>query len=58
MLTVSGCTVSGNNASTHGGGIYNAGTLGALTVSNSIFSFNPPENIYGPYTDGGGNTFK
>jgi hypothetical protein len=38
-----------------GGGIYNAGPL---TVSNSIFSSNSPDNIYGPYTDGGGNTFK
>src|SRR5262249_17048240 len=57
MLTVSGCTVSGNNASTHGGGIYNAAALGPLTDRNSIFSFNRGENMYGRYTDGGGNTF-
>jgi hypothetical protein len=60
-LTVSGCTVSGNYAGylNGGGGIYNAGTL---TISNSTFSGNMvapdyPDNIFGPYTDGGGNTF-
>jgi hypothetical protein len=55
--TVSGCTLTGNNAS-QGGGIYNAGTAAALTVLNSFFSSNSPDNIFGPYTDGGGNTFK
>jgi hypothetical protein len=62
-MTVSGCYVQNNSAyyggdpSAHGGGIYNAGTASALTVSNSIFSSNSPDNIFGPYTDGGGNTF-
>ena len=55
-MTVSVCTLSGNYAYS-GGGIYNAGTAGALTVLNSIFSSNTPDNINGPYTDGGGNTF-
>jgi hypothetical protein len=55
--TVSGCTLSGNSAyQGQGGGIYNAGTAAALTVLDSIFSSNSPDNIYGPYTDGGGNT--
>ena len=66
MLTVSGCTLSGNTAYGvtggrsvgEGGGIYNAGTAAALTVLNSTFSGNSPDNIFGPYTDGGGNTFK
>ena len=40
-----------------GGGIYNAGTAAALTVSGSTFSGNSPDAIFGPYTDGGGNTF-
>jgi hypothetical protein len=68
-LTVTGCTISNNNASGSdldgtgfGGGIYNAGTL---TVSSSTFNSNwsdpygtPIENnIYGSYTDGGGNSF-
>jgi hypothetical protein len=52
-LTVSACTISGNSAN-YGGGIYNSGTL---TVSNSVFSGNYPDNIFGSYTDGGGNTF-
>jgi hypothetical protein len=38
----------------YGGGIYNAGTL---TVSSSTFYTNSPDNIYGSYTDGGGNSF-
>jgi hypothetical protein len=53
--TVSGCTLSGDSAGT-GGGIYNAGTA-ALTVSNSMFTSNTPDNIAGLFTDGGGNTF-
>jgi hypothetical protein len=56
-MAVSRSTVSGNVAGLgivgFGGGIYNAGTL---TVSNSVFSANG-DNIFGPYTDGGGNTF-
>jgi hypothetical protein len=47
--------VSGNGADS-GGGIYNAGLASALTVLNSTFSSNNPDNILGPYT-GCGNTF-
>src|SRR5262249_27990367 len=53
-LTVTNSTLSGNSANSAGGGIFNAGTL---TVSNSHFIGNAPDNIYGTYTDGGGNTF-
>jgi hypothetical protein len=56
-MTVSGSDVVYNSAGT-GGGIYNAGLASALTVLNSYFSGNNPDNIFGPYTDGGGNTFK
>ncbi len=56
-LTVSGCTVSNNDAGI-GGGIYNSGGASALTVLDSVFSSNSPGNIYGPYTDGGGNSFQ
>jgi hypothetical protein len=49
---VSGCTLS-NNSAQAGGAIY---SIGKLTVSGSTFSSNSPENIFGPYTDGGGNT--
>src|SRR5262249_17258762 len=52
--TVSGCTLSGNSAYA-GGGIYNAGKL---TVSNSVFTGNTPDNIFGVFIDGGGNIFK
>jgi hypothetical protein len=55
--TVSGCTLSGNTASQGGGGIYNGSTQMELTVLNSIFSGNQPDNIFGPYSDGGGNSF-
>jgi hypothetical protein len=58
-LTLSGCTVANNYAiadiaPADGGGIYNAGRL---TVSSSSFYLNSPDNLYGPYTDGGGNRF-
>ena len=56
--TVSSCTVSGNSANTAspgGGGI--STVYGILTVSDTIFSGNVPDNIAGDYTDGGGNTF-
>jgi hypothetical protein len=62
-LTVTSSTVTGNFASDYGGGIYNAGTL---TVSSSTFASNRSfdsfagyytSNIYGSYSDGGGNSF-
>jgi hypothetical protein len=56
--TVTGCTFSADHATNAGAGVYNAGTAAAVTVLDSIFSSNSPDNIYGPYTDGGGNTFK
>jgi parallel beta-helix repeat protein len=56
-MTLSGDELSDNSASVQGGAIYNAETAAALTVLDSIFSSNSPDNIYGFYTDGGGNTF-
>jgi hypothetical protein len=62
-LTVTSSIVTGNYGADGGGGIYNAGTL---TVTNSTFSSNSSfdssigyyiSNIFGPYVDGGGNTF-
>jgi predicted outer membrane repeat protein len=60
--TVGHCTLAGDDAISGdiysvGGGIDNAGTAGALTVLDSSFILNRPDNIVGPYTDGGGNTF-
>jgi hypothetical protein len=56
-MTVSGSTLTNNSTLGNGGGILNGGAASALTVLDSIFSSNSPDNIYGPYTDGGGNTF-
>jgi hypothetical protein len=53
VLTVTNSMLSGNSANS-GGGIFVNGTG---TVSNSVFTKNTPDNIFGPYTDGGGNTF-
>jgi len=53
-LTVSVCTLTGNAAS-EGGAMYISG--GAATVSTSSFCGNTPDDIFGPWTDGGGNTF-
>lgn len=50
---VTGCTLSGNTAAPEGGGIYNGGKL---TVGDSIFSNNGPDDIFGKFTDKGGNT--
>jgi hypothetical protein len=59
-VTVSGCTITGNSAS-QGGGICNlTGLADALTVSNCTFGnalANGPDDIFGPYVDGGGNSF-
>lgn len=50
MLTVNGCSLSGNRA-TYGGGIYNQGTL---TVSSSTLSNNKASSSGGGICNGGG----
>jgi hypothetical protein len=50
-MTVAGCSFTGDSAGYDGGAIYNAGTL---KVGTSTFVW---DDIYGSYTDGGGNTF-
>ena len=63
-VTVDSCTLSGNfvDSPGHGGAIDNNAGAGALTVRNGAFSnnyvyfYNTPDNLFGPYTDGGGNT--
>jgi hypothetical protein len=66
VVMIRGTTVQGNKALGGegvawgigaGGGIYNAGTQSGLMVLNSTFSANTPDNIFGPYIDGGGNTY-
>ena len=65
-MTVSGCYLYGNTATVEGGGIYNGiGNANSLTVSNSFFGIDPfgnraantPDNIFGLWSDGLGNTF-
>jgi hypothetical protein len=55
--TVSSCTVTGCSAAVDGGGIDND-KGGRLTVSDSLFSANLPDNMVGKYTNKGGNTFQ
>jgi hypothetical protein len=54
---VSQCVVANNSAGGNGGGIFNSGAGGAVTVSDSTFFGNTPDNIFGLFTDLGGNTF-
>jgi glucose/arabinose dehydrogenase len=51
------CVVANNSASGDGGGIFNSGEAGAVTVGDSMFIGNTPDNIFGLFTDLGGNTF-
>ena len=53
--TVIGCTFTNNSAAIQGGGIANE--FGTLSVGTSAFSGNTPDDIFGVYTDLGGNTF-
>jgi hypothetical protein len=54
--TVRGCTLTGCSA-VDGGGIDNV-KGSRLTVSDSLFSANLPDNIVGKYANKGGNTFQ
>ena len=53
-MTLEGCTLSDNAATFVGGGIYNSGSL--LLISSTL-EWNSAENLFGDYTDGGGNIF-
>jgi hypothetical protein len=66
-VTVRDCVLSDNHATSgNGGGIFNNNS-GTLTVSNTQFGSpltqvgsllpNTPDDIFGPYVDGGGNSF-
>jgi len=57
-LTLQNSIVGGNTTSpgNFGGGMFINGGEFAL-ISNTVFCENFPQNIAGPYTDGGGNTF-
>ena len=53
-VTISTSSFVNNTATQQGGAIY-ASHTGGLTVTQDTFSGNTPNNIYGPYIDGGGN---
>ena len=61
-MTISGSTLSGNKARFSGGVFNGASSAYTLTVTNCVFSANTSTYysypITGPWTNGGGNTFK
>ncbi|RLS93284.1 MAG: hypothetical protein DWI10_04415, partial [Planctomycetota bacterium] len=60
-VLLDGCTLEANSADIEGGGIYvwpyTKGVIGDLEIINSRLCRNSPENVVGPVTDLGGNTF-
>ena len=53
-LTLSDCTLSYNLAFQYGGGMYSSNA--GVVVVDSVVCSNLPEQLYGAYTDNGGNT--
>ena len=53
--TITDCEIIHNTADTAGGGIYSSSGNGP-TLTDTEVCWNDPGNIYGPWTDGGGNT--
>jgi parallel beta-helix repeat protein len=58
-VSLSNSTLSKNAAARDGGGIFNEGASGSVTVEDSTFKDNAPDNIAGSggYVDLGGNIF-
>ncbi len=54
--TVTNCSFGGNTASIVGGGMFNDNSSPMIT--NCGFCFNTPDQIDGPFTDGGGNSLE
>jgi predicted outer membrane repeat protein len=54
-VTISNSSFVNNTATQQGGAISATYYPGGLTVTQDTFSGNTPNNIYGSYTDGGGN---
>ena len=54
-VTISNSSFVNNTATQQGGAIWAQSSYPAVTVTQDTFSGNTPNNIYGPYVDGGGN---
>ncbi len=54
--TVTNCSFGGNTASIVGGGMFNDNSSPMITTCG--FCFNTPDQIDGPFTDGGGNSLE
>jgi predicted outer membrane repeat protein len=54
-VTISNSSFVNNTATHQGGAIWAQSSFPQVTVTQDTFSGNTPNNIYGPYTDGGGN---
>jgi hypothetical protein len=53
-MVIDSTTLTGNSAAYFGAGIC---TFGTLALSNSTFTGDTPDNLFGSYDDGGGNVF-
>lgn len=55
ILVLTRCVIQGNTASVDGGGIRCSSTGGTTLIDTHVCE-NAPDQIYGPWIDGGGNT--
>jgi len=57
-VTLSNCTVSANQCNNNAGGVYlNCPSSVNNTLEDTYFCLNTPENVWGCWANGGGNTF-
>jgi len=54
--TLDNCTFTSNTAAEYGGGMYNGDSDGNPTLTDTTVCGNTPDQIYGSWTDNGGNT--
>jgi hypothetical protein len=54
--TLTNCTFTGNIATKYGGGINNYNSESSLTLTDTTVCGNTPDQVYGDWNNGGGNT--